>query len=465
MLYSIIDIETTGGKASRDKITEIGVVLHDGQQIIETYESLINPECYIPYGITQLTGITQEMVQDAPKFYEVAKEIVQLTEGAIFVAHNVRFDYGFLKHEFMRLGYTFSRKQLCTVRLSREAFPGLRSYSLGNLITHFGISTDARHRALADAMATTELLEKVLAQQSGVEQIKHFVNLGIKESRLPQNINLEKIHSLPDTCGVYYFHNVDGDVVYVGKSINIRKRVAEHFADQTEKARTLQKHVYDISYEETGSELVALLLESHEIKRLLPPVNRAQRTRQFPWAIHTWTNEDGYICFEPVRVTKKNRQQYHIVSEYPKVNNAKGHLASITEKFELCERLTALQAGKGACFHFHLKQCHGACAGKESPETYNERAQAALEKLSTVFDQDFVVFDTGRTPDEQAIVLVEGGNYCGFGYIDKEESVTNLNQLKEHIKYYSGNPETTKIVQRFVSGNGLVKIVKLQKNC
>jgi len=461
VLYSIIDVETTGGKAARDKITEIGIVLHDGQQIIETYETLLNPECYIPYGITQLTGITQEMVQDAPKFYEVAKEIVQLTQGAVFVAHNVRFDYGFLKHEFLRLGFTFSRKQLCTVRLSREAFPGLPSYSLGNLIQHFGIQTDARHRALADAIATTELLERVLAKQSGMEQIKHFVNLGIKESRLPQNLNLEKIHALPEACGVYYFHDADGNVVYVGKSINIRKRVAEHFSDQTEKAKTLQKHVHDISYEVTGSELVALLLESHEIKRLLPPVNRAQRTRSFPWAIHTWTDEQGYIRFEPVRVTAKTRKQYNIVSEYPKAGNARGHLASIVEKFELCERLTSLQAGRDPCFHFHLKQCHGACAGQESPEDYNERAREALGKLSTVFDRDFIILDEGRTPDEQAIVLVEEGNYCGFGYIDQSERIHDLESLKEHIKYYSGNPETTRIVQRFLSGKKRVKVVSL----
>lgn len=463
MLYSIIDVETTGGKAARDKITEIGIVLHDGQQIIETYETLLNPECYIPYGITQLTGITQEMVQDAPKFYEVAKEIVQLTQGAVFVAHNVRFDYGFLKHEFLRLGFTFSRKQLCTVRLSREAFPGLPSYSLGNLIQHFGIQTDARHRALADAIATTELLERVLAKQSGMEQIKHFVNLGIKESRLPQNLNLEKIHALPEACGVYYFHDADGNVVYVGKSINIRKRVAEHFSDQTEKAKTLQKHVHDISYEVTGSELVALLLESHEIKRLLPPVNRAQRTRSFPWAIHTWTDEQGYIRFEPVRVTAKTRKQYNIVSEYPKAGNARGHLASIVEKFELCERLTSLQAGRGPCFHFHLKRCHGACAGQESPEDYNERAREALGKLSTVFDRDFIIIDEGRTPDEQAIVLVEEGNYCGFGYIDQSERIHDLESLKEHIKYYSGNPETTRIVQRFLSGKKRVKVVELKQ--
>ncbi len=461
MHYAIVDIETTGGKAIRDKITEIAIVLYDGQQIIDTYQTLINPETYIPYGITQLTGITQEMVQDAPRFYEVAKDIVQWTEGAIFVAHNVRFDYGFLREEFLRLGYTFSRKQLCTVRLSRAAFPGLHSYSLGNLIQYFGIQTEARHRALADALATTELLEMILQQQTSATQIKEFINLGIKESRLPQNFSIEKIHALPEACGVYYFHDQAGNVVYVGKSINIRKRVADHFADPTEKARKLQQHVHDISYEITGSELVALLLESHEIKRLLPPVNRAQRMRQFPYAIYTWEDEGGYIRFDIVRVTAKTRKDIRIVSEYPKLGNAKGHLTAKVMEFELCHRLASLQNGKGACFHYHLKQCHGACASKEAPEDYNERARQALDALSTVFDKDFIIVDHGRTPDEHAIILVEEGSYCGYGYISKEEPISNVDTLRSNIKYYSGNPETTRIVQRFLGGNAKVRILNL----
>ncbi|MDX1943124.1 MAG: exonuclease domain-containing protein [Saprospiraceae bacterium] len=461
MRYAIVDIETTGGKAIRDKITEIAVVLHDGQQIIETYETLINPETYIPYGITQLTGITQEMVQDAPKFYEIAKDIVKLTEGAIFVAHNVRFDYGFLREEFLRLGYTFSRKQLCTVRLSRVAFPGLHSYSLGNLIQHFGIRTDARHRALADALATTELLEMILQQQESADQIKQFVNLGIKESRLPQSFDIEKIHALPEECGVYYFHDQEGNVVYVGKSINIRKRVADHFADPTEKGRKLQQHVYDISYEITGSELVALLLESYEIKRLLPPINRMQRVQQFPYAIHTWEDEDGYIRFEIAHVTARTRKDFQIVSEYPKLGNAKGHLSAKVTQFGLCHRLSSLQNGKGACFHYHLHQCYGACVGKEPPEDYNERARLALESLSTVFDKDFLIIDRGRTPDEHAVILVEEGNYCGYGYVNKEESINDVDTLRSYIKYYSGNPETTRIVQRFLGGDAKVKLITL----
>ena len=239
--YAIIDIETTGTRAARDRITEVAVVLFDGKTILDSWQSLVNPETYIPYGITELTGITQEMVDDAPKFYEIGKKVVEMTEGAIFTAHNVRFDYSFIREEFKRLGYTYSRKQLCTVRLSRKAFPGMGSYSLGSLIYQFEIVVKDRHRAMADAMATTELLGKILNREENEEEVKQLVNLGIRESLLPKNWTVENIHALPDACGVYYFHDEAGNVLYVGKSKNIRKRVATHFANKTEKARKLQE--------------------------------------------------------------------------------------------------------------------------------------------------------------------------------------------------------------------------------
>lgn len=459
--YAIVDIETTGGRASRDKITEIGIVLYDGQQIIDEYETLINPECYIPYGITQLTGITQEMVENAPKFCEVAKKIVEITEGAVFVAHNVRFDYSFLRAEFARLGFTYTRKQLCTVRLSRKTFPGLSSYSLDSLTTYFDIPVSQRHRAMGDAMATTILLQKILHGEESEKSVAELINLGIKEALLPKNLSLEKIHALPEACGVYYFHNEKGQVVYVGKSINIKKRVAEHFAQKTEKARKLQQHVHEITYELTGSELIALLYESQEIKRLRPPINRAQRQRNFPYVIHSFENETGYLCFEVAKMTAKNRKQLRIVSQYPKVTNAKSHLTSITEEYELCRKFTSLESGGGACFHFHLKQCYGACIRQESPESYNERANQAQERLSTVFDKDFFLLDEGRSEEEHSIVLVEDGIFAGFGYIDLSQINGGLEELRDAIKPYPGNPETTRIIQRYMSKNPKLKQIKI----
>ncbi|MCB0551193.1 MAG: GIY-YIG nuclease family protein [Phaeodactylibacter sp.] len=459
--YAIVDLETTGGRASRDKIIEIAIVLHDGMQIIDTYSTLINPECYVPYGITQLTGISQDMVQGAPRFYEVARKVVEMTEDAIFVAHNVRFDYSFLREEFARLGYTFSRKNLCTVRLSRKAFPGFPSYSLGNLIRSLNIKVNNRHRALDDALATAEILRRILNREDNEQRVKEMVNLGIKEALLPKNLTVELIHNLPEECGVYYFHNQKGDVVYVGKSINIKKRVAEHFANKSEKGSKLQQHVHDISFELTGSELVALLLESHEIKRLSPAINRAQRVRRFPYIIHTFEDESGYLCFEVAQVDAKSRKKYNIISEYPKLSHAKSHLNRVMEQFELCSRLCSLHPGKGACFHYHIKQCHGACVGAEPAKEYNERAGEARDILSTVFDKDFFILDQGRSQEEMAVVLVEQGSYRGFGYIEREEMNGHPDYLRDAIRPFQSNPETTRIIQRYLSKQNGVKVIPL----
>ncbi|MFK8104301.1 MAG: exonuclease domain-containing protein [Saprospiraceae bacterium] len=458
-IYAIIDIETTGGKASRDKITEIAVVLHDGEQIIDRFESLVNPERSIPYNITQITGITQEMVEHAPKFYELAKKIVELTEGTIFVAHNVRFDYGFIVEEFRRLGFSYVRKQLCTVRLSRKAFPGLRSYALGNLIKHFGISVNDRHRAMADVLATVEVFEKILAQESGEEQALDLINLGIKEAKLPANIKLEQLHALPEQCGIYYFYDKNGKVVYVGKSINIKKRMMEHFADKTDKGAKLQKSVHEITFELTGSELVALLLEDSEIKNLKPTINRAQRRSSFPYVIFHYLNEDGYICFGSCKATAKMRKTLNVISEYPKAPSAKSALKYILNQFELCNKLCQIEAGEGACFYYHIKKCHGACITQEAPETYNERATLALEALTSYFQDDFVIIDEGRTAGEKAVILIEDGAYRGFGYLDMEENNGSIEDIKECIVSYKNNPDTIRIIRRFLNGKHHAKVV------
>lgn len=459
-LYAIVDIETTGGRADRDRITEIGIALHDGEKVIDSYETLIDPEAIIPFSITRLTGITQDMVKDAPKFYEVAKKIVQMTEKAVFVAHNVRFDYSFLREEFKRLGFTYSRRQLCTVRLTRNTFPGLPSYSLDNLIRHFKIPFRNRHRAMGDVEATTILFEKILAKEESEQKMNDMVNLGVKESRLPVNITLEQLHALPEVAGVYYFYDIYKEVVYVGKSINIKKRVMEHFAKTTPKAGKLQKLVADISYEETGSELIALLHESYEIKRLRPPVNRAQRLRNFPYVVHQFINEEGYNCLDIAKPTAKRRKSMNVVAEYPKIASAKGYLAKALNTFELCAYHCHIEAGNKPCFNYHVKKCHGSCLGKELPVIYNERVEAAIAYLLTVFEEDFFIIDAGRTETEKAVVLVEQGHYGGYGYIETAE-ISGAYSLRNVIKPIQGNAETAKIIRRFLAGKHRAKVIPI----
>lgn len=445
--------------AKRDKITEIGIVLYDGSTIIDKYQTLVNPGRSIPQEITRITGITNAMVSDAPKFFEVAKKVVEMTEGAIFVAHNVRFDYSFLKEEFSSLGYTFTKRQLCTVRLSRKTFPGLRSYSLGNLITHFGISVSARHRALDDAIATTELLELILAQDYSEHTVDQIVNEGIKSSKLPKAVTLEQLHALPESAGVYYLSNTYNKVIYVGKSINIKKRVMQHFSKTTQKAERLAQMVTDITYECTGSELLAMLLESHDIKALKPEVNKAQRTNEYPYFIYHYYDDQGYLCYKWEKSSIKSRKGKDILSHYGSKQGAQSHLAGITRELTLCQSKTDLYDREGPCFLRKTKVCYGACVSEESPSDYNSRAEVGIDYLKRIFDQNFIIITEGRASDEKGIVLVEEGHYKGYGYIGTEDLSYGVEEMKEAIKYVPINPETNGIIRTYLQKHPFTKTI------
>lgn len=456
-MYAIIDVETTGGVARYERITEIAIVLHDGQAVVDTFSTLINPEQSIPWNITMITGITDEMVAHAPKFYEVAKRIVEMTEGAVFVAHNVSFDYSFIREEFARLGFTFSRQQLCTVRMARKVFPGLPSYSLSNLKQHFGIEAARSHRALDDTLATVRIFEMILAEQGG-SSVKSFLRYGIREAKLPPAITLERLDTIPETCGVYYLHDERNEVIYVGKSLNIRKRLFEHFADLTPKGEKLRAGVTDISYEITGSELTALLLESAEIKHLLPRVNRALRTRTYTGCIFTYTDQNGYRCLAVGKRSSRNAKKLELVADYPKVDSAKLHLQSMVRQYELCYRLSNLDASDRACFHYSIKKCRGACIGEEPVEAYNERVAQALETLNRRLAGSFFILEPGRTEGEMAVVGVQEGRYLGFGYVDASMQYT-AEDLLECLATPYEDPDAGKIIRGYLDGKKGVKVV------
>lgn len=458
-IYAIVDLETTGGMARRDRITELAIVVYDGEEIIDQYDTLVNPERSIPTEITRITGITNDMVSRAPKFYEVAKKVVEMTEGAIFVAHNVRFDYSFLKEEFARLGFTFTRKQLCTVRMSRMAFPGLKSYSLGNLIEHFDISVNARHRALDDTLATTIVLGHILNSHESEAMIATFINKGIIEAQLPENVNKERLLELPEAPGVYYFYNGYGKIIYVGKSKNIQKRVIQHFSKTTNKSLKLAKMMHDLHHEETGDELLALLLESSEIKKHQPEINKAQRTAKYPYFIHTYLDLEGYICFEILKSSTKNRANKQILEFFGSIDMAKSQLDKMRTLYELCDKRIGVYKDEGPCFNYKINQCKGACIKEESADDYNERARMAFEAFNHFFDTNFFIKLTGRTGDETGIALVEDGQYRGFGYIDNNSGHYNSEDLKSVIKEVVPNPELNSIVRNYIRKNTKYNVV------
>ena len=288
-MYAIVDIETTGGYAANHRITEIAIYHHDGLQITGEYHTLINPGRSIPYYITGLTGITTEMVLDSPQFCEVAREILDQLTGKVFVAHNAHFDYAFLKREFELAGYNWNSKKLCTVRLSRKILPGLRSYSLGSLCDSLGIMITNRHRAGGDASATAKVFDLLLRRDND-SYIAKTLKKNSGETILPPNLPKEEFERLPAKPGVYYFHNARGQVIYVGKAINIKKRIAGHFTgDAREWSRSkIRNEIHHITYELTGNELIALILESQEIRRLWPKYNQAQKHRVEEWGIYDY---------------------------------------------------------------------------------------------------------------------------------------------------------------------------------
>lgn len=448
-MYAIVDIETTGSRPSEDKITEIAVFIHDGNSVVDSFTTLINPGRSIPYQISQLTGITDEMVRDAPRFHEVARRIVEFTNGKVFVAHNVRFDYSFLKSEFHSLGYNYQRKTLCTVRLSRKLLPGLPSYSLGKLCSSLHIPLNHRHRAFGDAEATSLLFDKILKLDKP-EEFFNLIDGEIKAQTLPPNISSAQVMALPEETGVYYFHDQQGQVIYVGKSKNIRKRIISHFAMDYKSRKSIEfkNNIADISYELTGSELVALLLESDEIKKIKPKYNSAQKRTGAFFGIFEEKDKNGYINLYADHL-KGNKEPLVMLESSMK---AQSFLQRKVTAFNLCLKMCHLHKIKGPCFDYQLHRCQGACIGKESPQSYNARVQEAIDSFS--FKQEnFIIIGKGRSKSEKSVICVEKGTYKGFGFFDWEVYGENMDDIKSCIKPYAHNRDIQKIICGYLRKN------------
>ena len=448
-LYSIIDVETTGGDPKSERITEIAIILHDGEKVLDEFSSLINPEIAIPDFITRITGIDNSLVRDAPKFYEVARQVVEITEGAIFVAHNSRFDYSFVQKEFRRLGYTFSRKQLCTVKLSRKLMPGLPSYSLGNLCRHLSITNDQAHRAMSDTKATVELFEHLLSISQNPDH-PHTLTQELQASRLPPNLSRQKVDDLPETVGVYYFHDEKGKILYVGKSTNVRKRVLSHFSSAHRARRTMEMvdQIYDLSVVETGSELLALLHENEEIKRIQPPYNRAQRRRSFKIGVYQEETKAGYLRL----YLDKYHEDLLPLAGFSGRSQADAALTRWGRHFGLCPKLYGAEQGPGRCFHHQLHICQGACVGEEEPEAYNERVKKTISALSYGRDRldSFLIVGEGRSEDEKSVVFVQNGSYRGHGYLGLDVLDFPPEEIAAAVPRKQEAPDVQRIIQGYV---------------
>ncbi|MFN5844965.1 MAG: exonuclease domain-containing protein [Flavobacteriia bacterium] len=456
MHYAIVDIETTGGSPKSSKITEIAIYKHDGKEVIDEFVTLINPEMKIPEFIVRLTGISDKMVENSPKFYEIAKKIIEFTEGCIFVAHNVGFDYGILRHEFKSLGYDYRRPHLCTVRTSRYVIPGMESYSLGKLSRSLGIEIKGRHRAGGDALATAHLFTMLVEKDPG--DLASFIQQEVNPKVLHPNLDLETLDEIPGKTGVYKFFNEVNQLIYIGKSKQIKNRVDQHLRNtKTKKGIQMIKEVMRIEYELTGSELIALLLESQLIKLHKPMYNRQLKKTRFPYGLFDYFDENGYHRLHIALTSTKTEIP---LASFSTKKEGTSFLEYKCEEYQLCQKLCDLYPTQSACFHYTIKKCKGSCIQAEPSVNYNDRVDQLVKKLC-LNGESFYIIDKGRHKSEKSIVLIERGTIVGFGFAPYHFNGQPPFKWKRYIDLISEDRDARTILSVFLRKHSGFEIVRI----
>jgi len=422
-LYSILDVETTGGKFNEEGITEIAIYRFDGEKIVDQFVSLINPEIPIQPFVQQLTGINDKMLINAPKFYQIAKRILEITENSILVAHNSSFDYRMLKIEFERLGYKFYISQLCTVKLSKKIIPDLKSYKLGNLVKNLGIPISNRHRASGDALATVELFKLLLLKDNE----KVIVNSLITEAKPSSKNKWQKlINKLPNDVGIYYFHDQNGKIIYIGKSNNIKNRVNQHLTGKSKKSLNIQLEAFDITFERTGSELIALLKENTEIKKHKPKFNKLLKKIIKKFCLEICENLDGdkylRICHYDDTV--------NYLECYSSLKTANNRLEFFKKKYEL----------------------------SDSIKKNNTNINLLIKDLSYKF-KNMLLIDKGRDIDEKSVIVVKNNNYIGYGFFTLNHQISNFEVLDSLIVKNEYIENSKEVILKYLKKHKIEKLI------
>ncbi|WP_149276015.1 exonuclease domain-containing protein [Pareuzebyella sediminis] len=453
-MYAILDIETTGGKFNEEGITEIAIHKFDGHQVVDKFISLVNPEKVIQPFVVNLTGINNKMLSTAPKFHEVAKRIVEITEDTVLVAHNAQFDYRILRTEFKRLGYNFERKTLCTVDLSKRLIPEAESHSLGKLVRSLGIPVSDRHRANGDALATLKLFKVLLAKDSDKTIIKGVIRKETHGELSERQLDI--VESLPSETGLYYMHDKYGEIIFLGKSSNLKKRVNQHFTNTGNRARQLQKATKKVTYEKTGTELIALLKENEELRRNRPRFNQKLPAVNYSYGIRTKKNENGYELLK----TEKTRNHKGFFAVFNGLVAATNFISKVTKEFELCEQLNGISASENHCDNLDRNDCFGACINREDPENYNSRVYKAISKYSLV-DKSVVLIDKGRDTGEKSVILIKNGNFEGLGYCELNHQINSPSILESIITPMESSANNLHIIESYLRRKRVQKILEL----
>ncbi len=455
-MFVIVDVETTGGSPQNSKITDLAMYKFDGIKIVDEFITLVNPEVQIPDFIVRLTGITDKMVENAPKFYEIAKQILEFTNDCVFVAHNVSFDYGMFRSEFRHLGYDFRLPHLCTVRASRDIIPGHASYSLGKITKDLGITIVGRHRAGGDALATCKLFELIYTKNE--DKLRTFIQEELNPKSLHPNLDLETLEAVPNKTGVYLFYNEFQELIYVGKSIHIRSRIEQHLRNtKSVKGLNLIQDITRVEFELTGSELIALLRESEIIKEKQPLYNRRLRKNKFPFALYDEIDSNGFIQLKIKSIAKETVIP---ITYFSSKNEGINYLYKIVEKYNLCQKLCNLFNTKGTCFHYSVKLCDGACANKIVPQIYNQRINNFIEDI-TLDKKSFFIVDKGRNRNEKSIVWIENGNYRGYGYAPFHFNGKEPKEWKSYIDEQKENRDIRTIINQFIRKGNFERLIEI----
>ncbi len=435
MLYAIVDIETTGGYAAANGITEIAVCISDGENMLSHFHTLLHPFYTIPKYVAALTGITNEMVEFERPFSSISDELYELLHDKVFVAHNVNFDYSFIKHHLAQNGHELTCKKLCTIRLGRQIIKDSPGYGLGKICRHLNIEIENRHRALGDAMATAKLFHHLLRVDDN--GYAHTMLKGKnKEQFLPPNLTANIVSKLPHHPGVYYFHDNKGKVIYVGKAKSLAKRVNSHFSNNKPNSQKQEflKKIYNISYTTTATELMAFILESIEIKKLWPEQNRSQKRLEQAYGLYTFEDRNGYarLCIEKKKKNIRPLYTFNLLTEGYNL------LRKLTEQFDLCPKLCFLQSESTKCESLKENKCRGACEQLETAEDYNKRTAACINHLDNELPS-FALIDYGLHQQEQSCILMEKGKFYGMGYLPTDISIYAIDELKYRLTPYAEN--------------------------